>query len=38
MKGLKSLLKYKILKKLCVLSCVLKRCVHGDTILKYKKC
>jgi hypothetical protein len=36
-KSLKYMLKYKILIKLYVLSCVLILCVHSDTILKYKK-
>jgi hypothetical protein len=31
------MLKYKILIKLHVLSCLLIRCVYGDIILKYKK-
>jgi hypothetical protein len=31
------MLKYKILIKLYVLSCVLICCVYGDTILIYKK-
>jgi len=31
------MLKYKIMIKLYVLSCVLICCVYGDTILKYKK-